>query len=127
MKKEKIQIEYPLARVSKTSLWPCLATSAGLAEWFADDVSESGKIFTFKWKDHHAQAELVSSLPYNHVRFHWTDDDEQETYFEFHLHKMELSGDLLLEIIDFVEENEKQDAITLWDTQVKTLKRRLGV
>jgi hypothetical protein len=34
---------------------------------------------------------------------------------------------MTLEITDFAEPDEKGDAITLWETQVDLLKRRLGV
>lgn len=126
MKKEKVHIEYPLARVSKPSLWNCLSTSGGLAEWFADDVSDDGKVFTFTWGKHEAKAELVGMNPLTYIRYHWL-DDEEDSYFEFRLHKIELTGDWMLEIIDFAEESEKEHAVTLWDTQIKALKRRLGL
>jgi uncharacterized protein YndB with AHSA1/START domain len=125
-KKEKIRIEYPLARLSKFSLWNCLSSSGGLAEWFADDVTDNGKVFVFSWGKHQAKAELTGINPFTYVRFRWMDDDD-DSYFEFRLHKIELTGDWMLEITDFVEEDEKEHAITLWNTQIKTLKRRLGL
>jgi hypothetical protein len=48
-------------------------------------------------------------------------------YFEFAIHKLELSGGLTLEITDFSTPEEKSDAITLWETQVDELKRKLGI
>ena len=71
-------------------------------------------------------AEVIGMNPLSYIRFHWLDDDD-DSYFEFRLHKTELTGDWILEITDFAEEDEMKNAITLWDTQVKTLKRRLGV
>ena len=126
MKKEKFCIEYLFHRVSKASLWNCLSSSGGLAEWFADAVADDHKVFTFWWKKHTAEAEIIGINPLSYIRFHWLDEDD-ETYFEFRLHKTELTGDWILEITDFAEEDEKNNAITLWDTQIKTLKRRLGV
>ncbi|MDR1526974.1 MAG: hypothetical protein LBS46_04790 [Dysgonamonadaceae bacterium] len=126
VKKEKLRIEYPLDRVSKSSLWNCLSTPGGLSEWFADEVTDDGKIFTFTWGKHQTEAELVGMNPSIYIRFHWL-DDEDDTYFEFRLHKIELTGDWMLEITDFAEEDEKEHAITLWNTQIKTLKRRLGL
>ena len=126
MKKEKLHIEYLFHRVSKTSLWNCLSTPGGLAEWFADDVADTDKVFTFKWNKHKAEAEVIGMNPLSYIRFHWLDDDD-DSYFEFRLHKTELTGDWILEITDYAEENDKENAITLWDTQIKTLKRRLGV
>jgi uncharacterized protein YndB with AHSA1/START domain len=126
VKKEKIQIEYPLDRASKSGLWSCLSTPGGLAEWFADEVADDGKVYTFTWGKHKAEAELVGMTPLIYIRFRWLEDDD-DTYFEFRLHKIELTGEWMLEITDFAEESEKERAITLWNTQIKTLKRRLGL
>jgi len=39
-------------------------------------------------------------------------------YFEFAIHKLELSGGLTLEITDFATTEEKNDAITLWESRL---------
>lgn len=38
----------------------------------------------------------------------------------------EIGGGLLLVVTDFVDADEKEDAILLWNEQIKTLKRKLG-
>ncbi|GHT73947.1 hypothetical protein AGMMS50262_05960 [Bacteroidia bacterium] len=124
MEKEKFHIEYVLEKVSVNNLWPRLATSSGLSEWFADNVTENGNIFTFYWDKYPSEAELTGINPFNYVRFHWL-EEEPDTYFEFRLHKDELTGILTLEITDFSD--DKNDIITLWDTQIKVLKRKLGI
>jgi uncharacterized protein YndB with AHSA1/START domain len=126
VQQKKIHIEYIFNRVSKNSLWNCLATAGGLAEWFADDVAEDGNVFTFWWDKQPVAAELTGINPFIYIRFHWLDEDP-DTYFEFRIHKVELTGDYMLEITDFSEEEEKEQAVTLWDAQIKALKRRLGL
>jgi uncharacterized protein YndB with AHSA1/START domain len=126
MRKEKIHIEYPLNRASKASLWTALSTPAGIATWFADEVVESGKTFIFTWDKHSVEAELLFICPLSRIRFRWIDDDD-DLYFEFRMYRIELTGEWMLEITDFAEESEKKQVITLWDTQIKTLKRRLGL
>ncbi len=49
------------------------------------------------------------------------------SYFEFSIHTLELTGTTALQITDFAEPDEKEDAIDLWDSQVDTLKRTLGI
>ena len=49
MKKEKINIEYVLDKVSHMSLWNQLTTPLGLSAWFADSVSVKNNEYTFKW------------------------------------------------------------------------------
>ena len=127
MKKEKYHIEYVFDKAGKAGLWDYISSVSGLGEWFADKVSVAGKIYTFTWKGHSADAEIVGINPNSYIRFHWLDDENPLTYFEFRLHKNELTGGIVLEITDFVEEYEKTDAINLWETEIKSLRRILGL
>lgn len=127
MGREKINIEYVFDKGGQNSLWNYISTPAGLSEWFADNVDTNDKIYTFIWGKHPDEAELIAINPNNYIRFRWLDDEDTDYFFEFRLHKIELTGGIMLEITDFVEEDEKEDAITLWETQIKTLKRILGL
>jgi uncharacterized protein YndB with AHSA1/START domain len=127
MKKEKLQIEYVVDKASRINLWNHIGTSPGLAEWFADDVVDDGKFFTFTWNGHSTEAEMTGITPNVYIRFHWLEDENPESYFEFRLHKVELTGDLMLEITDFAVPEEKEECISLWNKQVKDLKRLLGL
>ena len=127
MKKEKFHIEYVFDKAGKTSLWNYISTPSGLSEWFADDVTTNNNIYTFIWHDHPNQAELISINPNNYIRFQWIEDADDESYFELRVHKIELTGGVMLEITDFAEAHEKEDAIVLWETQIKILKRILGL
>ena len=127
MTKEKFHIEFVFDKASKNSLWEYISTSAGLAEWFADSVVVEGKLFTFQWKNHTNEAEVIGIIPNNYIRFHWIEDENQDTFFEFHLQKIELTGGLSLMITDYADKNEKESAIALWETQIRTLKRVLGL
>lgn len=61
------------------------------------------------------------------VRYRWVDEEDPNAYFEFIIHNIELTGSTALEITDFTEPDEKADSIGLWDSQVETLKRTLGI
>jgi uncharacterized protein YndB with AHSA1/START domain len=127
MKKEKFHIEYIFDKAGKASLWDYLSTTSGLAEWFADEVSIVGKIYTFIWNRLPMEAEVIGISPNHFIRFHWKDDENPASYFEFRLQKIELTGGITLEITDFAESHEREDAINLWESQVKILKRILGL
>ncbi len=126
MKKEKFHIEYVFDKVSKRSLWNHLTTPPGLSSWFADDVDVRGEIYVFSWDKIQEEAKVIYIKPDVCVRYQWT-DGEDNVYFEFRIHTVELTGAVALEITDFAEPSEKMDAISLWDTQVYELKRTLGV
>ncbi len=117
-----------MGNATQSSLWRMISQIDGLSEWFAEDVTmdETESIYTFTWGKNQSQAEIIQSKPQVCIRYRWLDDDET-VYFEFRLRKLELSGDMTLEIVDFAELNEKSDAITLWESQIEVMKRRLGV
>ncbi len=124
--KRRILLEYTLNSSTKV-LYPRLSTPGGLAEWFADDVNVKGKYFTFIWDAVENVAEVVQRKENRYIRFHWIDDDDPNTYFEFRITVDELTGDTALVISDFIDENDKDDAIELWNSQITELKHVLGL
>lgn len=127
MKKEKFHIEYVFDKASKTSLWNHLTTPTGLSEWFADDVSINGSIFSFIWNKFSEEAEQIAISPFNYIRFRWIEEEDPKAFFEFRLGNNELTGDLVLDITDFAEQDEMEESISLWESQIKNLKRSLGL
>jgi uncharacterized protein YndB with AHSA1/START domain len=123
----KYELEYTL-NCSPKVLFSRLSTPEGLCEWFADNVVVEGDIFTFFWNKSELRARLTAMKENKFVRFEWLDaEDEESNYFEFRINIEELSGSLALLITDFAEEEEKGDAVSLWDTQIMDLKRILGI
>ncbi len=122
----KFELEYPIKSSPKV-VFPRLSTPEGLEEWFADNVTVSGDLFSFYWQKSETKAKLAALKENRLVRFEWPDRDEEESnYFEFRLNTDELTGDVSLIITDFAEPEEKEDSIYLWDTQITELKRILG-
>lgn len=128
MKKEKYSIEFVMGNASKQSIWRMLTDSTMMEEWFAVRVRVTDrKFYTFTWDRNVQEAEQTIKKPISQVRYNWLAEDRQGTYFEFIIHTMELSGDIALEVIAFATPNEKDDVIFLWETQIKLLKRKLGI
>jgi uncharacterized protein YndB with AHSA1/START domain len=124
--KKKFELEYSINSSPKV-LFNRLSTPGGLSEWFADDVNLHGSVFTFFWEQTEQQAEVIQRKDNKYIRFRWMSDDEDDSYFEFRLAQDELTGDVSLLITDFAEEDEKDDAIDLWDTQIAELKHVIGL
>ena len=122
----KYELEYTL-RTSTKILFNRLSTPDGLSEWFADDVNLKKGKFTFIWEGSEQIAKVVSKKENKHIRFKWDDDTDDECYFEFKIHIDELTNDLALLITDFAEEDEKEDAIDLWNSQISELKHAIGL
>jgi len=124
--KTKYELEYPINSSPKV-LYNRLSTPSGLSEWFADDVNLHGSVFTFIWEKSQQQAEVIQRKDNKYIRFRWLDDDDIESYFEFRITQDELTGDVSLLITDFARDDEKPDAVDLWDTQIAELKHVIGL
>lgn len=125
--KTKYELEYTINSSPKV-LFNRLSTPSGLSEWFADDVNLRGSVFSFIWEQTEQQAKVVQRKDNKFIRFQWIgDEDSDGTYFEFRLNQDELTGDVSLLITDFADEDEKDDAIELWDTQIAELKHVIGL
>ena len=126
MMKIKYELEYFLNSSPKI-LYNMLSTPAGLSGWFADDVNVNGNVYTFIWGKSSQEAKETARKDNLFVRFQWLEEEGEDTYFEFRIRVDDLTGDVTLIIIDFVEEDEKDDSIDLWNTQIAALKHLLGL
>ncbi len=121
----KYELEYPI-NSSINILFDRLSTLSGLSEWFADDVNVNREgVYTFSWEGSEQQATLVSKKKNEHVRFKWLGSDEE--YFEFLIQVDELTNDISLIVTDFADDDEdREDAVQLWDLQIDNLKKIIG-
>lgn len=119
-------MEYTINSSPKV-LYSRLSTPGGLAEWFADDVNLKGNVFTFIWNGVEQKAVVIQKKENKYIRFQWIDEVDKNTYFEFRINVDELTGDVALVVTDFVEEDEAEDSIELWNTQINELKHTLGL
>ena len=85
------------------------------------------ELSTALWTFWQNLSNLSEIKPEISVRYRWLEEEDENAYFEFIIHTIELTGSTALEITDFAEPNEKTDAIDLWDSQVEVLKRTLGI
>jgi uncharacterized protein YndB with AHSA1/START domain len=117
-------LEY-MVRSSPSVLYNFLITPTGLSQWFADTVDNEGNTYYFSWDNVEDEAELISTDDDEFIRFRW-DYYEDDEYFEFRIEKSEITGDTILYITDYAEENEVESQKALWDSQIKNLIKRIG-
>lgn len=127
MERKKVHLEYLLNATSKSILWIAISTPSGLGGWFADRVVSDDKTMTFYWgKTESRTAEIIAVRAYSFIRFRWIDCEYPHEYFEIKMSNNELTNDFVLEITDFADNDEVDDAYGLWDSQVETLRRTCG-
>ena len=127
MKKEKLELEYSLKSTSINILWSTIGTPYGLSEWFSNDVNTSGEEYIFTWDEYNQTARLLGIKPQEYIRFQWEDDKDTDYYFELRILKHELASELSLLVTEFVDPEDKEDEILLWDKHIDDLRRKLGV
>ncbi|MDG1053600.1 MAG: START-like domain-containing protein [Flavobacteriaceae bacterium] len=115
-------------QASPQLLFQYLSTPSGLSEWFADNVNSRGEDFTFIWDDSEEYAKLLQKKNNEKVRFRWLNDEEDQDdyYFEFKIVVDEITKDVSLNISDFADEDELDEAKMLWENLIGSLKQVLG-
>jgi hypothetical protein len=61
------------------------------------------------------------------VKYKWvTDDKKDETFFQFEIQQDEITSDVALIITDFATDEEKDENMMLWNSQVHNLMHHIG-
>jgi len=121
---KEIRLEFFL-KTSPAVLFSRISTPSGLAEWFADNVKEAGKIFTFIWGSSEQKAIILTMIPNETINFRWL-DMEPGYEFGFNIQQDELTGDVALIVTDNVDDDDVDDTRNLWNSQVAKLKQMIG-
>jgi len=130
MEKHKFTAEYEL-RASPRMLFPYFTTPAGLAQWFADDVSvNGGKIYNFTWDGSPHYAKITAQRLNKYVRFEFLDDNQADAadpnFIEFKLDMNEMTQSSFLKVIDYSDLNEAGDLQELWQNLLTSLRETVG-
>jgi hypothetical protein len=123
-KREQYNVEIPI-NCSISVLYGLLATSSGLSEWFADKVDAIDDELHFHWDDSTDVAVLLKEEENQSVRYRWDWMDESE-FFEFNIETSSITGETILHIIDYADKGDEENQASLWESQIETLKRRVG-
>jgi hypothetical protein len=124
-RKKKFTLEYAVGCTTGL-LFSKLSTDTGLGSWFADRVERENNRFTFFWQQTPQAANLIGQRENRFVRFRWDEEEDPEAYFELAINPYEFTGDLALSITDFSDHDEYEDAVRIWENNIRALKRALG-
>ena len=59
------------------------------------------------------------------IKLQWLDSSEK-IYFEMRILTSEMTDNIVLQVIDFAEEDELEESKDLWRSQIDTLRRVIG-
>ncbi len=124
MKRVTLELEF-IFRASPTILYKFFTTPSCLIRWFCDEVDITGNEYNFIWSGAGEMANIIDDIEDERVRFKWEDGEEDE-YFEFRMSKSPVTGETILEITDYCDEDELDDQRQLWESQMKMLRQETG-
>ncbi|MEM1124841.1 MAG: START-like domain-containing protein [Bacteroidota bacterium] len=125
MKRVQIKVEF-IFRASPTILYNFLTTPSSLIRWFCDEVDITGPRYTFVWEGSEEVAILVEDEEQERLRFKWEEADDEDEFFEYKFTKSPVTGETLMEITDYCDDDEVSDTKQLWEAQMKQLKQETG-
>ena len=124
MERVKIEMEY-IFRASPTILYKFFTAPDCLVRWFCDEVDIQGEIYTFMWSGAEEIAEVIEDVEEEYIKFHWEESDDDE-YLEFRMSRSPVTGETILVITDFCDDDEVEDQKQLWESQIKELRKETG-
>lgn len=124
MERVSIQMEY-IFRASPAILYKFFTAPDCLVRWFCDEVDIQGEVYTFMWSGAEEVAEVIEDVEEERIKFHWEETEDDE-YLEFKMSRSPVTGETILEITDFCDDDEVEDQRQLWESQIKELKKETG-
>jgi uncharacterized protein YndB with AHSA1/START domain len=112
-------------KASPAILYKFLTTPSCLIRWFCDGVDIESDVYEFDWDGNIESAELIDDIEEERLKFRWLEEDEEE-YFEYRMYKSPVTGETILEITDYADDDEVEDQKQLWESQIKVLRQETG-
>lgn len=125
MDRVQLHLEF-LFRASPTILYQFFTTPSCLIRWFCDAVDIQGNTFTFMWSDYEEVAYLIEDIEDELIKFQWENAASPEEFLEFRISISPVTGQTILEVIDFCDEDELADQRYYWDSQIRHLHKETG-
>jgi uncharacterized protein YndB with AHSA1/START domain len=125
MARIKIDLEY-IFRASPIILYQFFTTPSCLVRWFCDEVDINGEMYTFVWNGSGEVAHLEDDIEEERIRFVWQEPEEEGEFLEFRIEISPVTGETILEVTDFCDDDDLEDHKKLWESQIRILRQETG-
>ena len=125
MKRVKFSTEF-LFKASPAIIYKFLTSPDCLIRWFCDTIDITQKEFTFEWEGSVEKAKLIEDVEDTFLRFKWENADSDEEFLDFNISTSPITGETILQITDFADDDEIEDQIELWASQMDELRIETG-
>jgi uncharacterized protein YndB with AHSA1/START domain len=113
-------------RASPAIVYKFLSTPSCLTRWFCDEVDINGEEYTFVWSGAAEVATLIDDYEDELLRFQWDEAEDEEEFLEFKMYKSPVTGETILEVTDYCDEDELDEQRQLWQTQIERMRSAMG-
>lgn len=125
MERTSFTLEF-IFRASPSILYTFFTTPSCLIRWFCDEVDISDEVYTFVWEGAEEIATLVDDIEEERLRFQWEEAESEEEFLEVTFERSPVTGETILTIKDYCDDDEIDDIKQLWESQIKQLKQETG-
>ena len=125
MVRTKLQLEF-LFKASPNILYTFLTTPACIVRWFCDKAEVDEHQITYSWSGNEEVALILADHEEEVLRLKWADSDYESEYLEFKISESPVTGETILDLTDFCDENELKDTMQYWNQQIKNLQKECG-
>ncbi len=125
MDRVSFEMEF-LFKASPTILYKFLSTPNCLIRWFCDSVDITDQVFTYSWDGAEEVANLLEDVENERLKFQWENAESDAEFLEFRLKKSPVTGETILEITDYCDDDEVDEQKQLWTVQMDQLRRETG-
>jgi len=125
MVRTKLQMEF-LFKASPNILYTFLTTPACIVRWFCDKAEVDEHQITYSWSGNEEVALILADHEEEVLRLKWADSDYESEYLEFKISESPVTGETILDLTDFCDENELNDTKQYWNQQIKNLQKECG-
>lgn len=125
MERVKFTHEF-ICRASPAIVYQFLTDPACITRWFCDEVDVNDQTYTFVWEGSAEIAELIEDKEADMVRFAWEDAEDEDEYLEFDITKSPVTGETIVYVTDFADDDEVEDQRALWEAQLTRMKAEMG-
>ena len=126
MERVSFRLEFIL-KTSPNIIYKFLTTPSCLIRWFCDRVEIDDDKYSYFWEDEEEVAYLIDDIEEELLRFKWEDAEGDDEYLEFKMSISDVTREAVFEIIDYCDADEVADQKQLWESQVDSMKKAMGV
>ncbi len=124
MSRVKFNCEFNF-KASPTILYEFLTSPDCLTRWFCDDCFMTEESYTFVWEGSEEIAYILEDIEEEYLSLQW--EDYPTEYLEFKISKSEITGETILEITAFCDNDEVKQEKTFWNTMINNMKHSMGL